>query len=955
MAVKSRSSIWQQLHLLARLIGVTGLAAALVGWFIWGPLGQEEIGLIVLCSSAGAVGLALLFEVRGITQAVASHRGLFGFNVILQVALALALVVGANVYSFEHFRRFDLTRAQIFTLDDATRDQMQQLRGDTDIIIVQKYVSFGQRSENKQDKYDFAAQRKIVEKVKDLAEQFEDLGPRFHVHVLDVQEDSYDTKVAALRAQVLGMAEDEKDSVVKKTDAQSKTITLAGDKEDLTLTVSAETQVMNAAGQKIDDLFTDKAFEVGAVVAYRADAVNNLKKIKDVSAKAKVAARLVKAIENAPENSVIVFSRDKERLQRISFSEIYQLDKQGSIEQKNLVLKYQGVGPFARKIFNIEEKTPRIATAVIHPVLGFTDKRRPEFTMSGSKKILDAYGFDCTDIALRRITDEGRIGDPTVLTHDESLYEEIEDELADLAAMIKSDTKDLEGFNAAHKFWSESSMAELNKKYAYFILPDGREGITLRAQVEKIKKAVSLARFVDVDEDDRRNMTTKSKALAERVEHALKANKEDVKELEKKKVTLRVDNLAEKRRFTDLEAKAKAALADVDLLIVPRITLIDVPQGEVVPYRIHKLETAQLNAVKAFLKQGKPVLFLLGPPDESRSTPDMGIDGPDALEPMLAELGFYLPKQTILYKAEMREYNERKFGGFGASKREVELPGVRFDEKTSTYTWSKKKEDFTPHPIRVSMRMMSRVMASTDSDAARAKGAKDGANEIAEKKDTPQLGDASVIRVRHPRPVYFMRTILPPTEAASVIGSLSLPGMPGAVQAATTWVNKAQRKPEDNGVFLVTPDECWNEENPFIVQGKVPVFTPTKDDDPKKGTADEERDGPFPIGVAVEAQVPASWLDKDAGKAPKVRVAVIGSGGVFVGPNLPPLKEKLLLDTVNWLLGRDDLLARDAESWEYPRVALSPLELKCWYALAYGMPILFIYLGTVVWLVRRMR
>ena len=70
---------------------------------------------------------------------------------------------------------------------------------------------------------------------------------------------------------------------------------------------------------------------------------------------------------------------------------------------------------------------------------------------------------------------------------------------------------------------------------------------------------------------------------------------------------------------------------------------------------------------------------------------------------------------------------------------------------------------------------------------------------------------------------------------------------------------------------------------------------------------------------------------------------------------MSPLKEKLFLDTVNWLLGRDDLLARDAETWEYPRVTLTPLELKCWYALGYGMPVLFIYMGMVVWLVRRMR
>src|SRR5262249_20626144 len=146
-------------------------------------------------------------------------------------------------------------------------------------------------------------------------------------------------------------------------------------------------------------------------------------------------------------------------------------------------------------------------------------------------------------------------------------------------------------------------------------------------------------RIVDVDEDDRRNETARSKRDLDLVKHFLDGDREEQARLQEKKGKLRVENLAEKRRFTDLEAKAKMMLADVDLLIVPRITLIDVPQGEVIPNRIHKLETAQFNAVKAFLKQGKPVLFLLGPSNEARPAPDFGGEKSDPLEPMLGELG----------------------------------------------------------------------------------------------------------------------------------------------------------------------------------------------------------------------------------------------------------------------------------------------------------------------------
>ena len=87
-------------------------------------------------------------------------------------------------------------------------------------------------------------------------------------------------------------------------------------------------------------------------------------------------------------------------------------------------------------------------------------------------------------------------------------------------------------------------------------------------------------------------------------------------------------------------------------------------------------------------------------------------------------------------------------------------------------------------------------------------------------------------------------------------------------------------------------------------------------------------------------------------------MAVIGSGGIFIGKTLPPLKEKMFLDVVNWLMGRDDLLARDAESWQYPRVAVKPdsvaFNLWAWGARL-GLPLVFIYLGTIVWMVRRMR
>src|SRR5438105_1219406 len=48
------------------------------------------------------------------------------------------------------------------------------------------------------DAGDFAAERKVVEKVRDLVDQLRELGPRFKVTVLDVEEEGYEDRLAAL-------------------------------------------------------------------------------------------------------------------------------------------------------------------------------------------------------------------------------------------------------------------------------------------------------------------------------------------------------------------------------------------------------------------------------------------------------------------------------------------------------------------------------------------------------------------------------------------------------------------------------------------------------------------------------------------------------------------------------------------------------------------------------------
>jgi len=83
-------------------------------------------------------------------------------------------------------------------------------------------------------------------------------------------------------------------------------------------------------------------------------------------------------------------------------------------------------------------------------------------------------------------------------------------------------------------------------------------------------------------------------------------------------------------------------------------------------------------------------------------------------------------------------------------------------------------------------------------------------------------------------------------------------------------------------------------------------------------------------------------------------VAAIGHGGVFIGPELSPAKEKLLLDTCNWLLGRDEQLTRPGEEWKYPRVTLDERWQQLWlWGVMAGLPLLITYAGLVVVMWRR--
>jgi hypothetical protein len=837
-----RGRRWSRWHFLLRLLGLTGLLVAAVGLVLltvyhqapldngaepdavqpWTLAWLEEPGVYLTLGGSALAGLALLVELGVGLYFLSGRRGAFGSNVAVQIALAVALVVGINFFSFSHYLRFDWTRDHLFTLDETIRQQLSQLRGETTIVVYQLHKSFGQLAD-KPDMYDYAAERKVVEKVKDLVDQFRELGPQFRVVVLDVEEEGFHDKLKEL---------------------------------------------------------TTNAPELRA------------------------------AIDETPENCVFFYAGGK--VQRLGFHEIYTLDKKASQgidlpvfgtslvglgaapappaplpmvsalvlglaqPKSNLVLYFQGVQPFASKLLNVDEKRPRIAVATIHEVLSMEGASDigTDLGMRGLQKALTARGFDTRDVLLKKWG--GFTGpEPAVFTADENKYDKIEEDLAGVNADIKNYEEGKKELAGLIDLWTKSSLDELTKKYA-----DQLDG----EKVTEPRRQRQLDFF------------RQQQAI---LELFLNRQREDREALIKEKAGLNVDTIADQRRISDLKAKTDRLLADCDLLILPRLTLLNAPREDYIPNSLYYLDEAQVAAIKDFLRAGKPVLALFGPSNEAANPRMPPIPGPDLLERALTELGFQLPKQTILFNAESKSYAERR-GNLLILGKEPDIPPVNFDPPAGagqSLARESTAESEKPNPIRVSMEVNVHSLGKD------------------QKLD---------LILRHPRPVYY--------EAPK--------GTKLAFQP----------------VFMMTDKACWNENQPFATRERTPRYKASEAGDPAWGTPNAERTGPFSIGVAAETTLPASWYtDKDA-KPGTARVAVIGHGGVFVGRTLPPVKEKLLLDTCNWLLGRDNLLTKEENRWQYPRVDLTERDHLLWqWGTRLGLPVLFAYVGLMVLMLRRLR
>src|SRR6202035_3033924 len=99
------------------------------------------IGAYLLTGGAAAVALALLVEGLVVLFGVAGRRSAFGFNAVVQAAMAAALLVGINWWSFDNPLRFDCTRERLFTLPADLRDRLRELdaKGKTTVVVYQRH------------------------------------------------------------------------------------------------------------------------------------------------------------------------------------------------------------------------------------------------------------------------------------------------------------------------------------------------------------------------------------------------------------------------------------------------------------------------------------------------------------------------------------------------------------------------------------------------------------------------------------------------------------------------------------------------------------------------------------------------------------------------------------------------------------------------------------------------
>lgn len=634
------------------------------------------------------------------------------------------------------------------------------------------------------------------------------------------------------------------------------------------------------------------------------------------------APELLAAIDGAPENSIL-FHANK-RVQRLAFNEFLQLDKAGSRAandgRANLVLLPQGTETFARRVLAVQERRPKVAVCVVHEWLTTAAVGRDTFSLAGAKKALAAQGFDVVDVVLKKNWNDATKPDlePSAYTLDENKLERLEGDVADatdelrVAQLVsKRLTENEKTFAEPTGEWRDRAKF-YNDLFAETRRFEWTELLGAFRRWSARDEAVTAAN----DAEFRAVLSAGFAAQKKRAEEALKEAREELAKAERELAGVSADERAtEERRAANVKAKFARLVAEVDLLVVPRYTLVSAPDSNAVGAALHALDKKQVEVMKEFMKAGKPVLACLGALS--------GPDGPDprasdGFEKLLNARGIELGRDTVLYDAERKAFAAARAGSQLAGGN-TEVPPLTFDATAGTRA----------NPIAAAYQLTART------------------------------AEANLeLRLRAPRPVYLApgwekhvpfaaEFLFTPASAWNE----ERPFQTGDRSGRITYTPRFDPTPETDPKFGTRLEER-RAKFPVAVAVESPIPAAWLEDDYERHQAVAAlllpRDGLSSALLSAAAK---------SEKRPLQRTVVFGSGHLFTGGELKPAQERLLLHTVNWLTARADRLPKaDAEPWQYPRVELTAGGRALWqFGALVWLPLAVLALGVLAVLVRRTR
>ena len=344
----------------------------------------------------------------------------------------------------------------------------------------------------------------------------------------------------------------------------------------------------------------------------------------------------------------------------------------------NLVLLPRGKEAFVRKVLALEERKPRVALAVIHPLLdqprGVRRVHRRRAALDPGGERVRGGGRDPQEgVGPRRGADPGRV---------HLRGERTRPRRGPVQPAQPAGRRPRGGHRPAPPSCKakldKATLAELDRTFGRQL---GRR-ITDRGG----PRASSAGSFDD-------NVAAPAGG-AGRVHHAGRP-----RPAPQYRDLLRNERAAENRRVTDVKAKLKQYVADCDLLIVPRLTVVDIARGDVIPPSLFNLSKDQAEVVKEFVKAGKPVLFAVGPTNVDRRGPP-GEPAGDDVERLLPQLGIE-PRQPD-DPDRGRGPGDGRAAERGAGRASVDVPPLVFDVP--------RKDGKAPNPVAEAFRVTARAV-----------------------------------------------------------------------------------------------------------------------------------------------------------------------------------------------------------------------------------------------------